>query len=413
MVRPYLEAAESGQQWLGRVPVHWAISPLGSHFDERSETVSDQDFPPLSVTKDGVVPQMANVAKTDNGGSRKLVRAGDFAINSRSDRKGSAGLSELDGSTSIVYTVLTPRPSIVGRFAHHLLRSQAFQEEYYRWGNGIVADLWSTRYSSMKRIPLAVPPLEEQRAIADYLDRETARIDTLIEEQQRLIEMLRERRRAVALHAIGEQAARGVAIDKLGRSARIGNGSTPRRETAEYWSDEGFPWLNSSVVNKSRVTHAEQFVTANALRECHLPVVAPGSILVGLTGQGKTRGMATILDVEATVNQHVAYVTPDRSKWLPEYLLWSLKASYDDLRRLSEENGSTKGGLTCEALKQFRLAAPSLDDQRRVALYLDEQTAKTDTLIAETERFIELSNERRAALITAAVTGQFAVHEVA
>ena len=181
MVRPYPSVVESGHDWLGQVPSHWRISPLGSHFDERSETVSDEDFPPLSVTKNGVVPQMVNVAKTDNGANRKLVRVGDFAINSRSDRKGSAGLSALDGSTSVVYTVLTPRSSIDGRFVHHLLRSHAFQEEFYRWGNGIVADLWSTRYSAMKRIPLAVPPLEEQRAIADYLDRETARIDALIE----------------------------------------------------------------------------------------------------------------------------------------------------------------------------------------------------------------------------------------
>jgi type I restriction enzyme S subunit len=73
---------------------------------------------------------------------------------------------------------------------------------------------------------------------------------------------------------------------------------------------------------------------------------------------------------------------------------------------LSEENGSTKGGLTCQALKQYRLAVPPLDEQRRVAAYLDEQTAKIDSLIGETERFIELARERRVALITAAVTGQ-------
>jgi type I restriction enzyme S subunit len=265
----------------------------------------------------------------------------------------------------------------------------------------------------LARIPMPLPHLEEQRAIADYLDRETARIDTLIKEQQRLIDMLRERRRAVALHAIYEPISAGAVTDKLGRSAHIGNGSTPRRESTAYWDGGDIPWLNSSVVNEPRVTRSEQFVTAVALRECHLPVVAPGSVLVGLTGQGKTRGTATILDIEATVNQHVAYVTPDRNTWLPEYLLWSLRASYDELRRLSEENGSTKGGLTCEALKQFRLAVPALDEQRRIAAYLNEQTVKIDALIAETERFIELARERRAALITAAVTGRIDIRKMA
>jgi type I restriction enzyme S subunit len=258
-----------------------------------------------------------------------------------------------------------------------------------------------------------VPPLQEQRAIADYLDRETARIDTLIEEQQRLIEMLRERRRSVALHMIPSLPRLGSGADKLGRTARIGNGSTPRRENMAYWDGGNVPWLNSSVVNEPRVGSAAQFVTEAALAECHLPLVSPGSVLVGLTGQGKTRGMATILDIEATVNQHVAYVAPDRSRWWPEYLLWAFTAAYNDLRRLSEENGSTKGGLTCEALKQLRMTVPPLEEQRHIAMRLDEQTAKIDTLITETQRFIELARERRAALITAAVTGQIDVREAA
>ncbi|OXM72987.1 MULTISPECIES: restriction endonuclease subunit S [Amycolatopsis] len=304
---------------------------------------------------------------------------------------------------------LRPIGGFDGRFiAFYLiaLRASGFVHAYSN-----VVSMPHLTAEKLARIPIPLPPPEEQRTIANYLARETARIDTLIEEQQRLIEMLRERRRAVPMHAILQPT--GSATDKLGRTARIGNGSTPRRDSAIYWRGGHVPWLNSSVVNKSRVSGAEQFVTAVALRECHLPVVAPGSVLVGLTGQGKTRGMATILDIEATVNQHVAYVTPDRSRWLPEYLLWSLRAAYDELRRLSEENGSTKGGLTCEALKQFRLAVPPLDEQRRIAAYLDEQTAKIDTLIAETERFIELARERRAALITAAVTGQIDVREAA
>lgn len=190
-------------------------------------------------------------------------------------------------------------------------------------------------------------------------------------------------------------------IEKLGRTARIGNGSTPRRESTVYWDSGDVPWLNSSVVNESRVTRAEQFVTAAALRECHLPLVAPGSVLVGLTGQGKTRGMATILDIEATLNQHVAYVTPDRSRWYPEYLVWSLRAAYDELRCLSEENGSTKGGLTCEALKQFRIGMPPVEFQHAIAEYLDRETARIDTLIEEQQRLLGMLRERRRAVVSA------------
>jgi type I restriction enzyme S subunit len=163
------------------------------------------------------------------------------------------------------------------------------------------------------------------------------------------------------------------------------------------------------VVNQGIVESATQFVTDAALDECHLPVVPPGSVLVGLTGQGRTRAMATRLEIEATISQHVAYIVPEFDHWDPAYLTWALTAAYVELRQLSEENGSTKGGLTCADLKAYRLGHPPLDEQRRIAAHLDRQTARINTLIAETERFIELAKERRAALITAAVTGQLDV----
>ncbi len=201
--------------WGRNSPSSWMRAPLATFFDERSEYVSDRDFAPLSVTKDGVVPQLSTVAKTDNNDHRKLVRAGDFAINSRSDRKGSAGVSPLDGSVSVVYTVLTPRANLDARFAHYLLRSTPFQEEYYRWGSGIVADLWSTRYSSMKRIPIAAPPLAEQREIAAHVEAETFRIDTLIAKAEEHIALARERRAALVTAAVTGQ------IDVTTASSRV------------------------------------------------------------------------------------------------------------------------------------------------------------------------------------------------
>jgi type I restriction enzyme S subunit len=377
------------------------------------ERIKDVDHPEeqmLSVFREyGVVAKDSrdNINKTaENRSIYQLVHPGWLVANRMKAWQGSVGISSLRGIVSGHYICFAPRHSEDARYLNWLLRSTTYTNGYALLSRGVRIGQAEIDNDEFRLMPILLPPLGEQRAIADYLDRETARIDTLIEEQQRLIEMLRERRRAVALHAIDQQIHAGATTDKLGRSTRIGNGSTPRRETASYWRDGEFPWLNSSAVNESRVTHADQFVTDIALYECHLPVVAPGSVLVGLTGQGKTRGMATLLEIEATVNQHVAYIAPDRGTWLPEYLLWSLRASYDDLRRLSEENGSTKGGLTCQALKQYRLAVPPLDEQRRVAAYLDEQTAKIDSLIGETERFIELARERRVALITAAVTGQ-------
>ena len=199
--KAYPEYKDSGVEWLGMVPSHWNIKRLGQFFEERRDKVSDKDYPPLSVTMQGIVPQIDTAAKTDAGDNRKLVLKNDFVINSRSDRKGSSGVSQLNGSVSLISIVMEPK-RINPKFAHHLLRSYPFQEEFYRYGKGIVADLWSTNSSEMKNILIPELADDESNAIACFLDHETAKIDKLIEKQQQLIELLKEKRQAVISHAV-------------------------------------------------------------------------------------------------------------------------------------------------------------------------------------------------------------------
>jgi hypothetical protein len=119
----------------------------------------------------GVVPQLATAAKTDDGDNRKLVKVGDFAINSRSDRRGSCGISSYDGSVSLINTIITPRTEMNPQYYNWLFHTELFADEFYKWGHGIVDDLWTTRWQEMKRIAIVVPPLAEQKAIADFLDK--------------------------------------------------------------------------------------------------------------------------------------------------------------------------------------------------------------------------------------------------
>lgn len=191
----------SGVAWLGQVPEHWEVKRIASLFVERRQKVSDKDFPALSVTKLGVFPQWENVAKTDNGDNRKLVRKDDFVINSRSDRKGSSGIAPQDGSVSLINIVLQPK-NIDGQYIQYLLKSYNFIEEFYRVGHGIVADLWTTRFDDIKNSSIAIPPLPEQLAIAEFLDEKTARIDTAIAQYQSQIERLKEYRQSLVNDAV-------------------------------------------------------------------------------------------------------------------------------------------------------------------------------------------------------------------
>lgn len=171
---------DSGVDWLGVIPKDWKIERIGTAFLQRSEKVSDKDYPPLSVTKNGVVPQLETAVKTEDGDNRKKVVAGDYVINSRSDRRGSSGLSEYTGSVSLINIVLKPKEKFCGRFLHHLFRSHSFIEEFYRQGKGMVDDLWTTKYSTMKSIMFAYPDYDEQKRIADEIDSKIQFIDNYV-----------------------------------------------------------------------------------------------------------------------------------------------------------------------------------------------------------------------------------------
>lgn len=118
---------DSGVKWIGEIPANWELSKIGAVYEERNSKVSDSEYPPLSVTKKGIVPQLETAAKTDNGDNRKLIMKNDFVINSRSDRRGSCGISEYDGSCSLINTVLKPRKNMENDYA-----SQAKWQSYAR-----------------------------------------------------------------------------------------------------------------------------------------------------------------------------------------------------------------------------------------------------------------------------------------
>lgn len=201
-MRAYEEYKDSGYDWLGKIPAHWRCVKIREIFIERRNKVSDKDFPPLSVTKAGIVPQLETAAKSDDGDNRKRVNVGDFVINGRSDRKGSSGISPLEGSVSLINHVLIPRLGVNKAFLHYLLRSNFFIEEFYKNGRGIVADLWTTRYSDMKTIRLPLPPREEQDAIVRFLDAKCAKIDSLIKLKERQIALLNEKKQNIINQAV-------------------------------------------------------------------------------------------------------------------------------------------------------------------------------------------------------------------
>lgn len=320
---------------------------------------------------------------------------------------------------------LRPIGDFDGRFiAFYLiaLRASGFIHAYAN-----VVSMPHLTAEKLARIPIPLPPLEKQRTIACYLDCETARIDTLIEEQQRLIEMLRERRFALRTHVALHGTTPAEEIESplpwalmlpgywrvvpLTSVADLESGHTPSRSREDWWTDCYIPWVSLHDVGTMRgakyVQDTAQHVSDAGIANSSARLLPARTVVLS---RDATVGRTAILGLPMATSQHFA-------AWVcgplldPEYL-WVLFQDAMQPFFDSFQNGSTIRTIGMGDLKAFRIPLPPLDEQRRIVAYLDDETAKIDALIAETERFIELSKERRAAVITAAVTGQIDVREM-
>jgi type I restriction enzyme S subunit len=392
---------------LGNANPSWPVYRLSQLFRERRDKVNDRDFPPLSVTKYGIVPQLETAAKSDDGDNRKGVRAGDFVINSRSDRKGSSGLSELDGSVSLINIVLEPL-GIHPRFAHHLLRSTAFQEEFYRWGHGIVADLWTTRYSDMKSIRLAAPDLETQKAIADFLDRETARIDQLIGKKRKLIGLLQERSLAAIDTAIRSEAK----VTKLGHHVKILPGYA--FSSSEFSTNEDeIRLLRGANVAPGQIRWDDVVywpkTLAAGLERFYL---AEGDVVMGMDRPWISGGIRvaelTSKDAPSLLLQRVCRITPLAT--LAKDFLKLLLSSKTFLGYFEPElTGVSVPHISADQIANFRFCYIPLPEQIERSVACNRKLHDNQRIGSLAAASIDRVSEFRAALITAAVTGQIDV----
>lgn len=279
-------------------------------------------------------------------------------------------------------------------------------------------------WNFVRNIEIDCPRVDKQRAIADYLDRETQKIDELISEQRGLIETLTERRRSfrteVALHGIDCEITRRTSIPwapsipeswktvPLSIVAKIESGHTPSRSRSEWWTNAYIPWISLHDVSRMRtMKYLESTVyqvSDAGIANSSARVLPAGTVVLS---RDATVGRTVIMKVPMATSQHFG-------AWIcgpllnPEYL-WALFSDAMQPHFESFRNGATLRTIGMSDLKSFRIPLPPVEEQVRIVTYLDEQTSRIDELISESENLIALSHERRSALITAAVTGQIDV----
>lgn len=406
------DLVDSGVSWLGKIPSHWTKKPLWSMF-ERIKDVDHPDEQMLSVFREyGVVAKDSrdNINKTaENRSIYQLVHPGWLVVNRMKAWQGSVGISSLRGIVSGHYICFAPRHGEDPRYLNWLVRSTTYTNGYALLSRGVRIGQAEIDNDEFRLMSILLPGLEEQRAIADYLDRETARIDLLIEEQQRLIELLRERRADLISHSVLDVTSERV------RLRRLVDVIDCAHVTAEFVDDDRrFPVASIRECQGATVDlSACNYTTAEFFEHLRAANRAPraGDLLFI---RNVSVGLVSVVPPdlpEFAIGQETVLLRR-KSDVHPSYLRYALVGA--EARHAIEGAmiGSTFRRINVSAIRSLPVPAPPLDEQRRIAAYLDEQTARIDRLIAEAERFIELARERRAALITAVVTGQIDVREM-
>lgn len=218
-------------------------------------------------------------------------------------------------------------------------------------------------------LKLLQPSRDEQRQVAEILDT----LDDQIRATERVAAKLKIMKSALyqAVFSNGE-----LPMTPLGSVTEVRNGTTPSRSRADYWDSGTVAWLASGKVNEYRIRSCSELVTERAASECNLRILPPGSVVVGMIGQGKTRGMAARIEIDAAINQNLAGIIPGprlRGDYVHHYLV----NSYQKLR--SGGRGSNQDALTTGLVLQFMVPVPELDEQRRVAGLLDSVDQQIDS----------------------------------
>jgi type I restriction enzyme S subunit len=429
----YPSYRDSGVAWLGDVPAHWQVSPCRAIVHEqtaKNEGAACTDYLSLMANV-GIIPyaEKGDVGnkKPEDVSKCKIVARGDLVINSMNYGIGSYGLSGFDGICSPVYIVLKPHNDVVqSRFAFRIFENRAFQTFAQSFGNGILEHRCAINWDILKGIGVVVPPPIEQKAILAFLDWEAAKIDELVAEQEQLIALLKEKRQAVIANAV----TKGL------------HPYTPMRPSGVEWlGDVPAHW---DVCQLKRVFRSVDYGISDSLdSDGSVAILRMGNIVDGRIVTADLKYAATVdsslllesgdllynrtnsLDLIGKVGMFVgsadnpvsfaSYLVRLRlnGSSVPDYFAYLLNT--DGILGIARSHAFVAIGqcnLNPTRYGRIVVAVPPRAEQIAISDYLNVEMAKLDALTAEAQRAIHLLQERRTALIAAAVTGQMDVRDL-
>ena len=425
--KPYARYKESGVEWLNEIPFDWRLQPLWTMY-RRSKRVGHAEQDLLSVYRDhGVVLTSSRNDNfnrpSDDLSTYQLVKPHDLVINKMKAWQGSIAVSGHEGIVSPAYHIYVPQHDENHRYIHYLLRSSAYRSAYMRMSKGIRVSQWDLEPGLFSRIRILLPTKSEQRAIADFLDRETAKIDELIAKKQRLIELLEEKRAALITHAVTrglnpDAPLRDSDIEWLGQIPahwevrplkRCGRvvGGTGFPDEYQWLSDEELPFYKVAELGKSSdgrtVGDSSHTISPDTASELGAEIIPPNSIVYAKIGAALLLNRRRLTTRPCCIDNNMSAFIPDKVN--PEWsLLWM---SILDFRELA--NPGAVPSLSEGYQVTLPFAVPPDPEQCAIVAKVRQTTDRLDGLRRKILIAIDRLKEYRTALITAGVIGKIDV----
>ena len=434
----YPEYRDSGVEWLGEVPAHWEAAALKYRYEQSLGKMLDSK----RITGNHLVPYLRNIdVQWDHINTfdlpsmdirpheieRFTVRPGDLLVCEGGEAGRCAiwkgGLETCGYQKALHRLRPIDRRRARPRFLYYAL-AVAVAREAFADGQGSTINHLTGDMLRSHRFPF--PPMAEQRAIADFLDCETAKVDALIAKQQELINVLQEKRAALINQAVtkgldADVAMKDSGVEWLGEvpahweikrtkfAAKLRSGHTPSRQKPEYWKGCTIPWFGLADIWQIRDGQVEYVQeTAEKINEIGLAnsaarLLPEGTVILSRTA---SVGFSAILGVDmATTQDFVNWICGPSLR--PDYLLYAFRAMGPEFQRLTM--GSTHQTIYMHDVASFSTPVPPITEQDLIVSFVRRETAKIDALIAKSDDAIELLHEYRTALISAGVTGQIDV----
>jgi type I restriction enzyme S subunit len=436
---PYPKYKGSGLAWMGQVPEHWNVNRLKLIASVQGGIAKGKDtagqetvrLPYLRVAnvQDGYLDltEIATMEISDNEIGRYLLQTGDVLMNEGGDfdklGRGYIWRGEI-APCSHQNHVFAVRPYRVSPEWLNAITGSAYAQFYFKTRSKQSTNLASISSTNLMELPVILPPAKDQETILRFLDRETAKIEALIGEQQRLIELLKEKRQAVISHAVTKGLSlvapmKDSGVEWLGtvpkhwNVSRLGFESWVRARLgwkglkAEEYVEDGYVLLSTPNIKGAAIDFENvNYINEHRYEESPEIRLCVGDVL--LAKDGSTLGTVNLvrcLPRPSTVNSSIAVITPgDRLEGAFLYYLFETSYMENTIQRI--KGGMGVPHLFQEDLNKFFIPLPPVSEQQKIAGLLDHETAKFDALVAEAERGIMLLQERRTALISAAVTGK-------